>query len=70
MKLIGNLKKEVTTAGTREEARSIIKKAGILLTDEELDKVAGGEYNAMYFSNESRPPVQQTENDSDNDIQK
>ena len=37
MKLIGNLKKEAESAGTKEEARSMIKKAGMVLTDDELD---------------------------------
>ena len=34
MKLIGNLKKKVENAETREEARAAIKKAGMLLTDD------------------------------------
>ena len=42
MKLIGNLKKKVENAETREEARAAIKKAGMLLTDDELEKVSGG----------------------------
>ena len=42
MKLIGNLKKKVENAETKEEARNAIAKAGMLLTDDELDKVAGG----------------------------
>ena len=42
MKLIGNLKKKVENAETKEEARDTIKKAGMQLTDDELDLVAGG----------------------------
>ena len=42
MKLIGVLKKKVENAETKEEARDVIKKAGILLDDDELDQVSGG----------------------------
>lgn len=42
MKLIGNLKKQVENAGTKDEARDAIKKAGMLLNDEELEIVSGG----------------------------
>ena len=46
MKLIGDLKKEVTKAQTREEAKEIIRntieEAGMVLDDEELDKASGG----------------------------
>ncbi|MCR5791052.1 MAG: hypothetical protein K6G83_14315 [Lachnospiraceae bacterium] len=42
MKLTGDLKKQVESESTREGIREIIKKAGMLLTDEELDQVAGG----------------------------
>jgi hypothetical protein len=42
MKLTGNLKKQVESAPTKEEKREAIKQAGILLTDDELDKVSGG----------------------------
>ena len=42
MNLIGKLKESVEKAESREEAKEIIKKAGMLLTDEELEKVAGG----------------------------
>ena len=36
------LKKQVEQAKTKEEALKIIEQAGIELTDEELDQVAGG----------------------------
>ena len=42
MKLIGNLKKQVENSKSLEESRSLIEKAGVSLTDEELEKVAGG----------------------------
>ena len=42
MKLIGDLKEKVENAKTKEEARDTIKEAGMLLDDEELDKVSGG----------------------------
>ena len=42
MKLIGDLKKKVEKAETQVEARELIKDAGMELTDEELDSVAGG----------------------------
>ena len=43
MKLIGNLRETVSKAKTKEEARNTIRKAGMLLTDEELEQIAGGE---------------------------
>ena len=42
MKLTGELKEQVEQAETKEEALKIIEQAGIELTDEELDQVAGG----------------------------
>ncbi len=42
MKLTGKLKEEVEKAETKEEKKSLIKDAGMELTDEELDMVAGG----------------------------
>ena len=42
MKLTGKLKEQVEKAETREEAKKIMEEAGISLTDEELDQVAGG----------------------------
>ncbi len=41
-KLTGNLKKQVENEDTREGRKSLIEKAGMKLTDDELDKVAGG----------------------------
>ena len=42
MKLIGKLKENVDQAETREEKKELIEKAGVVLTDDELEKVAGG----------------------------
>ena len=42
MKLIGNLKKQVEATTTKDEAREAIRSAGMELTDDELDQVAGG----------------------------
>ena len=42
MKLVGNLKDQVEKANSKEEAREIIKKAGMELTSEEMEMVAGG----------------------------
>ena len=40
MKLTGKLKTQVDNAPTKEEKRDAIKQAGMLLTDDEFDKVA------------------------------
>ncbi len=42
MKLVGELKKQVEETNNKEEAKEIIEKAGMELTDEELDCVTGG----------------------------
>ncbi len=42
MKLLGELKDKVEKAENQEEAKKIIKEAGMELTEEELDQVAGG----------------------------
>ena len=43
MKLVGELKDKVEKAENQEEAKEIIKEAGMELTDEEMDQVAGGD---------------------------
>ena len=49
MKLIGNLKRQVENEGTMEGRKRLIEKAGMLLNDDELDQVAGGEiFEASY----------------------
>ena len=45
MKLTGNLKKQVEKAETKEEMKSLIENAGMLLNDDELENVAGGKSN-------------------------
>ena len=42
MKLIGKLKKQVEDANNKEEARKFISEAGMELTMDELEMVAGG----------------------------
>ena len=42
MKLVGDLKDKVEKAENQEAAKEIIKEAGMELTDEEMDQVAGG----------------------------
>ena len=42
MKLVGELKKQVEETKNKEEAKEVIEKAGMQLTDKELDHVAGG----------------------------
>ena len=42
MKLVGELKDKVEKTETQEEAKEVIEEAGMELTDDELDQVAGG----------------------------
>lgn len=42
MKLIGKLKENVEKAENKEEAKKMIAEAGMELTDEEMEQVAGG----------------------------
>ena len=42
MKLVGELKEKVEKAANQEKAKEIIKEAGMELTDEEMNQVAGG----------------------------
>ena len=48
MKLVGELKKKVEETKNKEEAKELIEKAGMQLTDEELDNVTGGCYTNSY----------------------
>ena len=43
MTLTGKLKEDVEKAENREQAKEIIAKAGMELTDEEMDQVSGGD---------------------------
>ncbi len=45
MKLTGNLKKQVEKAESKQEKKSLIENAGMLLSDDELENVAGGKSN-------------------------
>ena len=45
MKLTGDLKKQVEKAETKNEKKSLIENAGMLLSDDELENVAGGKSN-------------------------
>ena len=42
MELIGNLRKKVDKASTKEEKRELIEEAGMKLNDVELEMVSGG----------------------------
>ena len=42
MQLVGDLKDKVEKAENQEEAKKIIEEAGMVLTEDELDQVAGG----------------------------
>ncbi len=53
MKLVGKLKEDVANARNREEAQKLIEDAGMLLTDEELEKISGG--GATLFDVRKRP---------------
>ena len=49
MKLVGELKDKVEKAETKEEAKKIIKEAGMELTDEEINQVAGGSSATLFI---------------------
>ena len=42
MELTGKLKENVEKAENKEDAKKIIKEAGMILSDTELDQIAGG----------------------------
>lgn len=42
MELTGKLKEQVEQDKTKEEAKEIIKEAGMILSNEELDQASGG----------------------------
>ena len=48
MQLIGNLKKQVEKTNSKAEAKELIKNAGMMLTDEELEMVAGGGHGNFF----------------------
>lgn len=43
MKLTGKLKEQVEKANSKDEKKALIKDAGMLLSDDELSQVAGGD---------------------------
>ncbi len=49
MELTGKLKEQVEQASDKAEAKKIIEEAGMQLTDDELDQVAGGK--KIHFRN-------------------
>ena len=51
MRLVGELQDKVEKAENQEEAKKIIKEAGMELTDEEMDQVAGGVIGHLPFGN-------------------
>ena len=53
MKLTGELKEQVEKAETKDEKKSLIENAGMLLTDDELDQVAGGLWDGLWTLKES-----------------
>ena len=53
MKLTGKLKEQVEKAETKEEKKNLIEDAGMELTDEELDMIAGGAYSGF----QPMPPI-------------
>ena len=54
MKLIGDLKKKVDEANTKEEAKELIANAGMELTEEEMDAVSGGQVSGVFTSGHAR----------------
>ena len=54
MKLVGELKEKVEKAENQEEAKEIIKEAGMELTDEELDQIAGGAIWRLSYDDRSK----------------
>ena len=49
MKLVGKLKDKVSKAETKEQAKELIANAGMILGDDELDQVSGGDYVGTSF---------------------
>ena len=47
MELSKELKEKVENAKSAEEAKKILAEAGVELTEEELDQVAGGKYSCV-----------------------
>ena len=56
MELTGKLKEEVEKAKTKEEVKEAFEKAGISLSDDELDNVSGG-YKTKMKQVQPMPPL-------------
>ena len=57
MNLTGDLKNQVEKAESKEEKKKLIENAGMELTDEEMNEVAGGEYSPWLskYLHENKP---------------
>ncbi len=49
MKLTGELKKQIEKAESKQEKKSLIENAGMLLNDEEVESVSGGYGGVGYY---------------------
>ena len=56
MKLIGKLKEKAEAANSKDEAKTMINEAGTQLTDEELEKAAGGASFRRFDDDGKRKP--------------
>ena len=56
MKLIGKLKEKAEAANSKDEAKTMINEAGTQLTDEELEKAAGGAGFRRFDDDGNRKP--------------
>ena len=65
MQLIGNLKKQVEKTNNKAEAKELIANAGMMLTDEELEMVAGG---AHFFEDIDKVKSAKADVDDSNDL--
>lgn len=54
MKLTGELKDKVEAAETQEEKKDIIAQAGMELTDDELENVAGGSHSYPIYGDRKK----------------
>ncbi len=76
MKLIGELKKQVESTNTKEEAKDVIENAGMELTDDELDQVTAGDstpltkdaITQLKEEEEERKRLEEQMNNNDNNI--
>ena len=57
MKLTGKLKEDVEKAENKEKAKELIAEAGMELTDEEMDQVAGGAFDVGGYQGTPADPI-------------